>query len=100
MANSCLTACLSAQGKLEALFTAYCIEPKNHYLFISDGGDAEENKEHLLRFKVADQFSVELWNEHIILHVCLDQEQQLDDLLQTFPSVLKVPSHRVAPPWL
>ena len=90
--ESCLTACLSAQGKLEALFTAFCVEPKSHYLFISEGGEATEALEHLLRFKVADQFTAEVKKELSVLHVSTDSDARF---IEAAAPLHSIPSRRV-----
>ena len=55
--ESCLAACLTPQGKTEALFTVY--KAAEEYLLFCSGGDPETVKAGLARFIVADRVDLE-----------------------------------------
>lgn len=52
--RGCAAAALSPQGRTEIFATILKITPEEYYV-ICDGGDVEENKKLLLRYKVADR---------------------------------------------
>lgn len=93
-----MAACLDAQGKLEVLFTFLCLEERESYLAVADGGDPEENMSQLLRFKVADRFEVEMLSNFSLVHLSTDLPETQKSLQSELTPIWSIPSKRLFNP--
>jgi len=64
--QSALAAALSAQGRVEGLFTVFC-EAQDRFILVSDGGSAQEQESALKRFVVADRVTCEDLTEDLCM---------------------------------
>jgi folate-binding protein YgfZ len=72
--DSCLAAALSAQGRVEGLFSVSRLG-ESEFLLSSDGGDATKLSEILRRFVVADRVTFEDISEDLaVIHVAVSRD--------------------------
>jgi folate-binding protein YgfZ len=73
--DSCLAAALSAQGRVEGLFSVYRLG-ESEFLLSSDGGDATKLSEIIRRFVVADRVTLEELSENFsVIHVARSTDE-------------------------
>jgi folate-binding protein YgfZ len=71
--QSVLAAALSAQGRVEGLFTVFC-EAEDRFVLVCDGGDATTLESALKRFVVADRVTCEEITKDIcVVHLAADE---------------------------
>lgn len=71
--QSALAAALSAQGRVEGLFTVFC-EAQDRFLLVSDGGNSQELESALKRFVVADRVACEdITRELCVVHLAANE---------------------------
>lgn len=86
--GSCVAAALSAQGKIQAIFTVLA-ETNDQYLLISEAGDSEEILARLAQFKVAERVEfIDISSQYMLL----GWEAPLpEEVREVFPELHELP---------
>jgi folate-binding protein YgfZ len=95
--GSALAAALSAQGRVEGVFSVFC-EADDRFIVVCDGGDPESLANILKRFLVADRVTVQdISAEVCVVHVATDESSTLQRIFAgSQASVCCIPRGRIA----
>lgn len=95
--RSALAAALSAQGRVEGLFSVFC-EADDRFIVVCDGGDAEVLAGTLKRFLVADRVTVQEFSaEASVVHLGVDEGSASQCILAAnLESVCCIPRTRIS----
>lgn len=94
--QSAIAAALSAQGRVEGLFTVFC-EGEEQFLVVADGGDGKVLEAVLKRFVVADRVSFEDISQEVsLVHLAAPQDNgQTGSLISCCKPLYVVPRARI-----